>query len=98
MRCLKIRTFARPLPCNAAFSKCRISDLTLYLRLCSECEPELDDGIDAATARFGVAAGANVLVAGTSIFGDSEGVAAAMIRLRAATGKPINPEKGSLCA
>ncbi len=63
-----------------------------------ECELELDGGIDAATARLGVAAGANVLVAGTSIFGDSEGVAAAMIRLRAATEKPINPEKGSLCA
>jgi ribulose-phosphate 3-epimerase len=62
-----------------------------------ECELELDGGIDAATARLGVAAGANVLVAGTSIFGDSEGVAAAMIRLRAATETATKLEKGSLC-
>src|SRR6266404_7598926 len=40
-----------------------------------ECELELDGGIDPATAQLGVGAGATVLVAGTSIFGDSEGVA-----------------------
>src|SRR6201984_2123352 len=34
-----------------------------------DCELELDGGIDPATARLGVAAGANVLVAGSSIFG-----------------------------
>ncbi len=62
-----------------------------------ECELELDGGIDPTTARLGVAAGAGVLVAGTSIFGDSEGVAAAMKRLRAATEEPMNPEKGSVC-
>jgi len=45
---------------------------------------EVDGGIDAVTAPLAVAAGANVLVAGTAIFGDSEGVAAAMERLRAA--------------
>src|SRR2546425_9029272 len=39
-----------------------------------ECELELDGGIDPATAQLGVAAGAGVLVAGTSIFGDPEGV------------------------
>src|SRR5215472_1696485 len=50
-----------------------------------DCELELDGGIDAATARLGVAAGANVLVAGTSIFGDPDGIDAAMQRLRAAT-------------
>jgi ribulose-phosphate 3-epimerase len=48
------------------------------------CELELDGGIDAATAPLGVAAGANVLVAGSSIFGDGVGVTAAMKRLRAA--------------
>ncbi len=63
-----------------------------------ECELELDGGIDPATARLGVGAGATVLVAGTSIFGDSEGVPAAMKRLRAASEDPINPEKGSVCA
>src|SRR5215468_4225817 len=49
-----------------------------------ECELELDGGIDATTAPLGVAAGANVLVAGTSIFGDVKGVAAGMERLRTA--------------
>jgi ribulose-phosphate 3-epimerase len=48
------------------------------------CDLEVDGGIDAVTAPLAVAAGANVLVAGTAIFGDSEGVAAGMERLRAA--------------
>jgi len=48
-----------------------------------ECDLEVDGGIDAETAPLAVAAGANVLVAGTAIFGESEGVAAAMDRLRA---------------
>lgn len=47
------------------------------------CDVEVDGGIDAETAPLAVAAGANVLVAGTAIFGESEGVAAAMDRLRA---------------
>ena len=48
-----------------------------------ECDLEVDGGIDAETAPLAVAAGANVLVAGTAIFGESETVAAAMDRLRA---------------
>jgi ribulose-phosphate 3-epimerase len=44
---------------------------------------EVDGGIDAETAPLAVAAGANVLVAGTAVFGEGEGVAAAMNRLRA---------------
>jgi ribulose-phosphate 3-epimerase len=48
-----------------------------------QCDLELDGGIDAATARLGVAAGANVLVAGSSIFGGREGVATAIAQLRA---------------
>ncbi|HEV3022617.1 MAG TPA: ribulose-phosphate 3-epimerase [Pirellulales bacterium] len=48
------------------------------------CELEVDGGIDAATAPLAVGAGANVLVAGSAIFDDHEGVAAAMKRLRAA--------------
>lgn len=55
-----------------------------------DCELELDGGIDAATAELGVAAGANVLVAGTSIFSDPEGVETAMQRLRAITQKATN--------
>jgi ribulose-phosphate 3-epimerase len=50
----------------------------------SECDLEVDGGIDTKTAPLAVAAGANVLVAGTAIFGESEGVAAAMEHLRAA--------------
>jgi ribulose-phosphate 3-epimerase len=46
------------------------------------CDLELDGGIDAETAPLGVAAGANVLVAGTSVFGDTQGVTAAMNKLR----------------
>jgi ribulose-phosphate 3-epimerase len=46
------------------------------------CDVEVDGGIDAETAPLAVAAGANVLVAGTAIFDESEGVAAAMKRLR----------------
>jgi ribulose-phosphate 3-epimerase len=48
------------------------------------CDLAVDGGIDATTAPLAVDAGANVLVAGSSIFGDSDGVAAAMKRLRAA--------------
>jgi ribulose-phosphate 3-epimerase len=47
------------------------------------CDVEVDGGIDAETAPLAVDAGANVLVAGTAIFGESEGVTAAMTRLRA---------------
>ncbi len=46
------------------------------------CDVEVDGGIDAETAPLAAAAGANVLVAGTAIFGESEGVATAMNRLR----------------
>jgi len=46
------------------------------------CDLQLDGGIDPETGPFGVAAGANVLVAGTAVFGDRQGVTAAMNRLR----------------
>ena len=46
------------------------------------CELEVDGGIDEATAQLTVEAGANVLVAGSSIFGANVGVCAAMQRLR----------------
>jgi ribulose-phosphate 3-epimerase len=48
------------------------------------CDLEVDGGIDATTAPLTVDAGANVLVAGSAIFGEGEGVIAAMKRLRAA--------------
>ena len=51
-------------------------------RLKPGCEVEVDGGIDAATAPLVVRAGATVLVAGSAIFGDREGVTAAMARLQ----------------
>jgi ribulose-phosphate 3-epimerase len=47
------------------------------------CELEVDGGIDVETAPLAVAAGANVLVAGTSVFADPAGVSTAIRRLRA---------------
>ena len=49
-----------------------------------DCDLEVDGGVDATTAPLVVDAGANVLVAGSAIFGEREGVIAAMNRLRAA--------------
>ena len=51
------------------------------------CDLEVDGGINAETAPLAVAAGANVLVAGTSVFGVNLEVAAAMNQLRASFGK-----------
>jgi len=48
----------------------------------TSCELEVDGGIDRETAPLVVEAGARVLVAGSSIYGAKDGVAAAMDRLR----------------
>jgi ribulose-phosphate 3-epimerase len=48
------------------------------------CHLEVDGGVDAITAPLAVAAGADVLVAGSAIFDDGHGITAAMKRLRAA--------------
>jgi len=53
-------------------------------RMNLNCALEVDGGIDATTAPLAVAAGADVLVAGSAIFNGSESVGAAMRRLRAA--------------
>jgi ribulose-phosphate 3-epimerase len=50
----------------------------------AHCDLEVDGGIHAATAPQVVRAGANVLVAGSAVYGDADGVAAAIARLRAA--------------
>src|ERR1700733_5516714 len=52
-------------------------------RVKPECDLEVDGGIDSETARLCVEAGANVLVAGSSVFGTKESVPEAMNRLRA---------------
>src|SRR3989442_2178991 len=56
----------------------------LIERLKPGCDVEVDGGIDATTAPLVVRAGATVLVAGSAIFGDRDGVTAAMKRLRTA--------------
>jgi ribulose-phosphate 3-epimerase len=52
-------------------------------RIKPECDLEVDGGIDAQTAPLAADAGANVLVAGSAIFNNHDGVAAAMKQLAA---------------
>jgi ribulose-phosphate 3-epimerase len=59
-----------------------------------ECELEVDGGIDEVTAPLTVAAGANVLVAGSSIFGAEGGVCCAMQGLRKAINGVALTQKG----
>jgi ribulose-phosphate 3-epimerase len=54
-----------------------------------DCDLEVDGGIDATTAPLVVDAGANVLVAGSAIFSDGEGVVSAMEGLRAAANRRV---------
>ncbi|HWH71045.1 MAG TPA: hypothetical protein VNT26_16775, partial [Candidatus Sulfotelmatobacter sp.] len=58
-----------------------------------DCDLEVDGGIDEETAPLAVGAGASVLVAGTSVFGARQGVAAAMQRLKAAANSAVNKLK-----
>lgn len=51
-------------------------------RINPDCELEVDGGIDEDTAPLVVDAGANVLVAGTAVFGANKPIAAAMDALR----------------
>jgi len=51
-------------------------------RMNLSCEVEVDGGVDQQTAPWAVEAGADVLVAGSSIFGDEAGVTAAIVKLR----------------
>jgi len=57
------------------------------------CDLEVDGGIDEETAPLAVAAGASVLVAGTSVFGDCDGATAAMKRLKDAANSAVNKTK-----
>jgi ribulose-phosphate 3-epimerase len=54
----------------------------------ARCDLEVDGGIHAETAPLVVKAGANVLVAGSAVYGDKDGVAAGINRLRQAIGAP----------
>ncbi len=57
------------------------------------CDLEVDGGIDAETAPLVADAGANVLVAGSAIFSEREGVAAAMKRLRTAANQVMTSSR-----
>src|SRR5262249_17413227 len=50
----------------------------------ADCDLEVDGGISAETGPLAAQAGANVFVAGSSLYGDAEGVAAGIMRLRTA--------------
>ena len=64
-------------------STARIRELRgLVNRLNPACEIEVDGGIDATTIGHASAAGANVFVAGTAVFGAAGGPAAAIRNLR----------------
>ncbi len=76
----------------------------LIERLKPGCQLEVDGGIDATTAPLVVGAGADVLVAGSSIFGARDGVMAAMSRLRSAvnqdeagSGRQATFQRNELC-
>lgn len=49
----------------------------------AHCDLEVDGGISAVTAPHAVRAGANLLVAGSAIYGDPAGIAGAIAKLRA---------------
>ena len=55
-------------------------------RLLPEIDLEVDGGIDSDSAQVAIAAGANVLVAGTSVFGHPGGAGAGIAALRAVIG------------
>jgi ribulose-phosphate 3-epimerase len=56
-----------------------------------DAEIEVDGGIDAHTAPLAVAAGARLLVAGSSVFGHPEGVAAGIRAIREAVADQARP-------
>jgi ribulose-phosphate 3-epimerase len=57
-------------------------------RLSPRCDLEVDGGIDPETAQLAVEAGANVMVAGSAVFGIA-GVAAEMASLRASLASSV---------
>lgn len=72
-----------------------LSKIEVARRMADELNPDLnigvDGGIDVNTAPEVVRAGANVLIAGTSVFGNSAGVAQACARLRTAAESGMLP-------
>ena len=70
-----------------AFIHSMLPKITRLRRLLDErglaqCDIEVDGGINPETAPLAVQAGANLLVAGSAVYGTPDGIAAAMRRLR----------------
>jgi len=63
----------------------------------SPADLEVDGGVDSETAPWLVKAGARVLVAGSAVFGASEGIAEAIKRIRRAAESELSPAKGQPC-
>jgi ribulose-phosphate 3-epimerase len=61
-----------------------------------DCELSVDGGIDETSAPLAVDAGANVLVAGSSVFAEKKGVAASIQTLRAAVSQLATTEVSNL--
>lgn len=59
----------------------------------ASCDLEVDGGIHAETAPLVVKAGANVLVAGSAVYGDRDGVTAGIQRLRQAIATVESPSQ-----
>ncbi len=72
----------------------RVRDLVDRIR--PQCEVHVDGGIDATTAPLVVGEGANVLVAGSAIFGNAAGIAPSIERLRASV-ETFGSERRSGC-
>jgi ribulose-phosphate 3-epimerase len=72
----------------------RVRDLVDRIR--PQCEVHVDGGIDATTAPLVVGEGANVLVAGSAIFGNAAGIAPSIERLRASVDTGVS-ERRSGC-
>ena len=70
---------------------CRVRQMVERMNL--SCEVEVDGGVDQETAPLAAAMGADVFVAGSSIFGDKAGVTSAMRRLRT----NIVPRESGVC-
>lgn len=73
-----------------SFIESMVTKIAVARQMADELNPELDiavdGGIDCETAPRVVEAGANVLIAGTSVFGDPDGAAAGCAKLRSAAG------------
>jgi ribulose-phosphate 3-epimerase len=76
------------------FLRTTLPKITRVRKMLERIEPgadlEVDGGIDTDTVPLVIAAGADLLVAGTAVFGEGANVAAAMQRLRDAAARGVS--------